>query len=216
MTYFNKFDTLITSVREGLFYCPILAQSRLGRFSHFLTDNRNAPFLLGEDMKEPWVKTYNSIIGRCHHKKSRYYKNGIKCLITKEELKNLWFRDKAFKMKKPSIDRINNKGNYKFYNCRYIEFSQNARLGNLGKKLTKRQMQVVIKNIEKANLMGRQTRRPVSNYLNGTKLKTFNSITEASKNYNILITAIVNCCKGLSKTSGGFVWEYETKGRVVI
>ncbi len=50
MTYSNKFDTLITSAREGLFYCPNLAQSRLRRLSRFLADNRNAPFLLGVEM----------------------------------------------------------------------------------------------------------------------------------------------------------------------
>ena len=84
---------------------------------------------------EIWIKTYNNIIGRCNYKKSRYYKKRIKCLITKNELKILWFRDKAYTMKRPSI-------------------------------------------------------------------------TEASNYYDIGITAIINCCKGLSKTCNGMRWKY--------
>ena len=165
---------------------------------------------------EIWVQTYKGIKGRCNSPKNRYHKRGIKCLITKEELKSLWFRDKAYSMKRPSIDRINNNGNYELQNCRYIEFSENARLGNMGRINNENQTKSMLRNIEKANRLGRQTRRPVSNYYKGMRIRTFNSITEASKHYDILQSSIVNCCKGLSKTSGGFVWKYKTKGRVVI
>lgn len=55
-----------------------------------------------------------------------------------------------------------------------------------------------------------------NNIINGQKILTFNSITEAAKHYNILQSSIVMCCRGLNKTGGGFVWKYETKGRVVI
>jgi len=77
----------------------------------------------------PWIKTLSHIIARCSNKKHYGYKyyggRGIKCLITLEELKQLWFRDKAYEMKKPSIDRIDSKGNYTFSNCRYMELSEN-------------------------------------------------------------------------------------------
>ena len=54
----------------------------------------------------------------------------MRCLITAEELKILWFRDKAYLMKKPSIDRKNNEGDYTFKNCQYLEHKLNS-----GKKL---------------------------------------------------------------------------------
>ena len=83
---------------------------------------------------EPWAKTLNAIRTRCGNKKSpnyeRYGGRGIKCLITKEELKFLWFRDKASKLKRHSIDRINNDGNYELKNCRYIELRENTLRNN--------------------------------------------------------------------------------------
>jgi hypothetical protein len=50
----------------------------------------------------------------------------VKMLITKDELKQLWFRDKAYLMKHPSIDRINSDGDYEISNCRYMENKDNA------------------------------------------------------------------------------------------
>lgn len=44
---------------------------------------------------------------------------------------------------------------------------------------------------------------------NNNKLNDFKSITEASEKTKISITAIANCLKGLSKTSGGYIWKYK-------
>jgi len=72
-----------------------------------------------------WCKTLESIKYRCNNINceiyNRYGGRGIKCLITAEELKTLWHRDNAFKMKRPNIDRIDNDGNYEFSNCQYLE-----------------------------------------------------------------------------------------------
>lgn len=83
----------------------------------------------------PWERTFNLIKIRCvqNPKDKYYYQRGIKMLITLEELKSLWFRDKAYEMKNPSIDRINSKGDYTFDNCRYIELSENLSRANKGK-----------------------------------------------------------------------------------
>jgi len=81
--------------------------------------------------KRPWTKTLARIKNRCLYKSSGNYSNyggrGIKCLITNEELKNLWFRDKAYQLKNPSIDRIDPKGHYTYENCRFIELADNVR-----------------------------------------------------------------------------------------
>jgi len=85
-------------------------------------------------LKFPYLLTLKAIKERCNNKKDkdypRYGGRGIKCLINTRELKGLWFRDKAYDMKKPSIDRINNDGHYEFDNCRYIEHSDNSKKGN--------------------------------------------------------------------------------------
>jgi len=68
---------------------------------------------------------------RCGNRKAHNFKyyggKGIKCLMTYEELKSIWERDNASKLKRPSIDRINPNGHYTFDNCRFVEHSENAR-----------------------------------------------------------------------------------------
>ena len=79
----------------------------------------------------PWKITLKSIKQRCYNKNNkRYYRyggRGIKCLITEEELKELWFRDKAYEMERPSIDRDDNDGNYEYSNCQYIDSRKHAK-----------------------------------------------------------------------------------------
>ncbi len=73
----------------------------------------------------PWARTMANVASRCSPS-GKYYKKGIRNFLTPQKLKELWFRDKAWKLEKPSIDRINAKGNYTFENCRYIEWSKNS------------------------------------------------------------------------------------------
>jgi hypothetical protein len=58
-------------------------------------------------------------------KDTYYYKHGIKLFMTPEDFKFLWFRDKAYALDRPSIDRIDPKGHYTLDNCRYIELLEN-------------------------------------------------------------------------------------------
>lgn len=44
--------------------------------------------------------------------------------------------------------------------------------------------------------------------LNGVLVKSYSSVTEASKDCGICDVAICNCCIGKTKTSNGFVWKY--------
>ena len=86
---------------------------------------------------KPWYNTLRKIKYRCNNPKNqkwhRYGGRGIKCLITEEELKELWFRDRAYLMERPSIDRKDNDGHYEFNNCRYIEFNINSMKHNKDK-----------------------------------------------------------------------------------
>lgn len=76
--------------------------------------------------KYPWKGTWSSINSRCNYPIHHYWKKGIKNYLKKDDLKFLWFRDKAYNMKKPSIDRIDNDGHYTLENCRYIELRENV------------------------------------------------------------------------------------------
>ena len=90
--------------------------------------------------RKPWARTMRAIHTRCSNPKAinyfAYGARGIKNLITLKDLKQLWFRDKAYKMKQPSIDRINSNGNYELSNCRYIEKSENIRRSNRSRYAT--------------------------------------------------------------------------------
>ena len=74
---------------------------------------------------QPWCKALRSIHSRCLGRKHPYHKKGIKNFLTRESIKYLWFRDKAYLLERPSIDRLDTKGNYTLENCRYIELRDN-------------------------------------------------------------------------------------------
>lgn len=84
--------------------------------------------------RQPWQIAYVNIGQRCtncDHPKYKFYGGkGIQRSITSEELKMLYFRDRAYLMKSPSVDRINASKNYAFDNCRYIEMDENRKLAN--------------------------------------------------------------------------------------
>jgi len=79
----------------------------------------------------PWMESWYKTRQRCNNKKCKDYytygARGIKSLITREEIKELWIRDKAYLMKQPTIDRKDNDGNYTFDNCQWLENSDNSR-----------------------------------------------------------------------------------------
>ena len=87
----------------------------------------------------PWMQRLYWINSRCNDNNNRCYKyyggKGIKNFLTRIEIKNIWFRDGAKNMKRPSIDRINSNGNYEFSNCRFVELSENVKLMHSERKL---------------------------------------------------------------------------------
>ena len=81
--------------------------------------------------KNPWLRPRNGARARCNNVNGEAYKyyggRGIKCFLTIEETKEMWFRDKAYKMKRATIDRIDNNGHYCFENCQFLECSDNSK-----------------------------------------------------------------------------------------
>ena len=141
--------------------------------------------------KYPWKRVFNNIKSRCESIKAINYMDyggrGIKCLITTEELKTLWFRDKAYKMEKPSIDRKENDGNYILENCRFIEKGENS---------TERNKRVCSK--------------PVSQFdLNGKFIRDWKSARDIQRELNISQGNISKCCLGQYKQAYGFIWKYK-------
>lgn len=83
--------------------------------------------------ERPWLLVLYGVRSRCKlggYKNRNYSGKGIKSYLTPKDIKTLWIRDKANIMSKPSIDRINSKGNYTFSNCRFIELRDNVLNGN--------------------------------------------------------------------------------------
>lgn len=95
------------------------------------------------EKRHPWYRQYRNAQQRCQNPNYDYYEHyggrGIQLLMIPNEFKLLWFRDKAYNMKKPSIDRINNNGNYTIENCRYIEVSENIAERNRRLKIKRMQ-----------------------------------------------------------------------------
>lgn len=79
----------------------------------------------------PWKRFAKHARERCtnpnHVKFKRYGARGILYDLTFNDLEIMWLRDRAFEMKSPTIDRIENDGNYTFTNCRFLERSDNIR-----------------------------------------------------------------------------------------
>lgn len=96
---------------------------------------KNCRCLVSREIREknPWIKTYGSILARCNTHGRPYNKKGIKVAVTKEQIRDIWFRDKAYLMDKPSIDRIDPKKDYEYSNCRFIELRVNQSNGSISR-----------------------------------------------------------------------------------
>lgn len=75
-----------------------------------------------------WMKHYRAAKSRCNNGSKSYGRDGIKMLLTKDDVERLWFRDMAYKLKEPSIDRLSSDGDYEYSNCRFIELKLNKQL----------------------------------------------------------------------------------------
>lgn len=104
-------------------------RNRLGRTEKEVADRKkenDRMFFL----KNPWYRSYAHAKSRCTNKNVPSYKyygaKGIKFLMTPDEFKYIWFRDKAFLFDTPTIDRKNPAKDYILENCRFVENSKNV------------------------------------------------------------------------------------------
>lgn len=138
--------------------------------------------------KTIWNYIWYNINQRCNNPKNdmyyRYGGRGIKCLITKEELKFLWFRDKAYNMNKPSIDRKDNDEHYELSNCQFIEMSEN---------------------------ISKSKSKPILQFTkDGKFIKEWRNISEAEIYYcNSSKGQFGLSTKNKRKTAYGFIWKYK-------
>ncbi len=86
---------------------------------------RSREFYRRKIKNRPWYSAYKRAYDRTHTKTQRYFKRGLVFDMVEDDFKFLWFRDKAYLMKQPSIDRIKGKIGYKKDNCRFIELENN-------------------------------------------------------------------------------------------
>lgn len=86
----------------------------------------------------PWARTLAGARYRCESPKAVGYKwyggKGVRCLLTIDEVKMMWFRDNAAMMKRPSIDRVDSMKDYVLDNCRFIELVENCRRAAKGRR----------------------------------------------------------------------------------
>lgn len=128
-------------------------------------------------IQETWYATHH----RCKPEQP-YGRRGIKSFLTVEQVRFLWNRDCADRMKHPSIDRIDTTGDYKLNNCRFIELSENRRRRTSGKG-------------------------KIIQYKNGRFIRIWQSTAIAGDALGISRKAISNCLRKKVKTSGGFGWK---------
>ena len=137
----------------------------------------------------PWRRNFYTARSRCTEPKNKDFKyygaKGIKFLLTIHEIKFLWFRDNAYLMKIPTLDRINSTTNYELKNCRFLEFKANRAREKCFSK-------------------------PVLQYSkDGQLLNEFNSIKEASRATHTEMFGLSQCAKEIYKTANKFIWKFK-------
>jgi len=133
-----------------------------------------------------WMNYYFRAKDRCTNSNNPSYRNyggkGIKFKLSKEQIKSLWIRDKAEKLKKPSIDRKDSNKNYTFKNCRFIEFSRNCALG--------------------------REKTVIQYSLKGHHIRMFRSGADVERQLGFNRHNINRCCIGKRPTAFGYIWRY--------
>jgi hypothetical protein len=105
-----------------------------------------------------------------------------------------WIKSNFARWYKPSCDRLDNSKPYSLDNLRLVTAGENSD---------------TYKSDLKAGLELPTSLRKVNQYdLNQVFVTTYNSINAAARATGASPANIVNCCKGVYKTSKGFIWRY--------
>ena len=136
----------------------------------------------------PWRTNFYSARRRCNNKTTRDYKwygaKGIEFFLTIKDVKFLWYRDRAYLMKQPSIDRKDNDENYILKNCKFMELKNNTEKSRIRKSILQFDLE-------------------------GNFIREWKSLSDASKKLNCKLAGISNVLTNRYKTSGGFIWRYK-------
>lgn len=80
----------------------------------------------------PWYSHYIAAFGRCNLKTNpkypSYHKKGIKFKLSLSDIQKLWARDMAWKLKMPTLHRIDNHGHYEYNNCKFVSCSEHTKI----------------------------------------------------------------------------------------
>lgn len=145
----------------------------------------------------PWINSYNNAKQRCENPNNPNYPwwgaRGIQFLLSKKECARLWERDNASQMKFPTIDRIDNNGNYTFNNCQFLENVDNSEKDRYGHWMKNKFI--------KYTKIGQYS-------LTGNLIKIWKSQGEASRELNLSQGDISHCINGKKvKQVGGYLWK---------
>ena len=83
--------------------------------------------------RNPWARLVEHARRRCGDSDPEgkwypyYFAKGIRVELTAAQLRAVWGRDGADKLKRPSLDRIDESRNYTIDNVRIVEFDWNSR-----------------------------------------------------------------------------------------
>jgi hypothetical protein len=134
-----------------------------------------------------WKKILQDIKQRCNNPNNPSYKDygekGIKCFINEKEIHKLMIRDNYWNLNDPTIDRIDNNGNYAFENCQFLERVENS---------------------------VKDKKKPILQFdIQGNFIKEWESLSLAGKITNINFKNISLTALHKRNSAGGFAWKYK-------
>ena len=136
------------------------------------------------------------------NQKTKQKRTNITVNYTYEEFKNYFIDDEIYlkiylswvesgydKQKKPSVDRINPKGNYEFKNIQIMTWEENNNKG-------------IRERLKKVFMIDKKSNKIIRTFNSLLNTERFIGIKNSRKN-------ISSCCNGRIKSAYGYKWKYE-------